>query len=170
MKTPQTRLFGALAGSVLLAGASAAAVIPMVNATNASDAADQKAAFGENAAESNQVAIEGIRTVENVQGSFSYTQDATTSNAEIADIFNKAAATLCEDLPTYIVDTAKGSLHITGGTSFESTVTELQEDDSVASVLMACVCASNVAGGGAITNANVSGVTIASIAQRAQAL
>lgn len=44
-----------------------------------------------------------------VEGTFSYTQDAVSSNAEISGVFCKAAATLCASLPTYGCEAVKAA-------------------------------------------------------------
>ena len=44
-----------------------------------------------------------------VEGTFSYTQDAVSSNAEISGVFRKAAATLCASLPTYGCEAVKAA-------------------------------------------------------------
>ena len=97
----------------------------------------------------------GARTVE---GSFSYDQDAVTANAEISGVFCKAAATLCASLPTYGCETAKAAA---------ITVAELAGEEGAASYVMACSCATNVAGGGAIANAEVEGVSLETLVQMA---
>lgn len=50
-----------------------------------------------------------------VEGTFSYTQDAVSSNAEIGGVFCKAAATLCASLPTYGCEAVKAAAVIRGG-------------------------------------------------------
>lgn len=59
---------------------------------------------------------------------------------------------------------------ITGGSTIEATVEDLASEDGAASYTVGCACSSNVAGGGAIVNADVSGVSLASVAQRVGAL
>ena len=99
----------------------------------------------------------GARTVE---GSFSYDQDAVSSNAEISGVFCKAAATLCASLPTYVTVAGPNA-------SFTATVDELAGEEGAASYVMACSCATNVAGGGAIANAEVEGVSLETLVQMA---
>ena len=108
----------------------------------------------------------GARTVE---GSFSYDQDAVTANAEISGVFCKAAATLCASLPTYGCETAKAAaITVAGpGASFTATADELAGEEGAASYVMACSCATNVAGGGAIANAEVEGVSLETLVQMA---
>ena len=53
--------------------------------------------------------------------------------------------------------------------AFEATVDEMAEGKGAKTLVMACACASNVPGGGAIANAEVSGVSLEAIAQMAGA-
>ena len=99
-----------------------------------------------------------------VEGTFSYTQDAVSSNAEISGVFCKAAATLCASLPTYGCE----SVTVAGpNASFTATVDELADEEEATSYVMACSCATNVAGGGAIANAEVEGVSLETLVQMA---
>ena len=97
-----------------------------------------------------------------VEGTFSYTQDAVSSNAEIGGVFCKAAATLCASLPTYGCEAVKAAAVTVAGpnASFTATVDELAGEEEATSYVMACSCATNVAGGGAIANAEVEGVSL----------
>lgn len=163
MKTSQAKLFGSLASSVMLVGAGAVVAAPAVGAVAADDAVAYAAPV--------DVATAPAKAgVANVQGDFGYTQLAVTSTADISGVFSKAAAVLCTGLPEYAVDGVAGALTITGGTQMQATVADMQADDAAASVLMACACASNPVGGGAVANADVSGVTLATVAALVQAL
>ena len=104
-----------------------------------------------------------------VEGTFSYTQDAVSSNAEIGGVFCKAAATLCASLPTYGCEAVKAAAVTVAGpnASFTATVDELAGEEGAASYVMACSCATNVAGGGAIANAEVEGVSLETLVQMA---
>ena len=90
-----------------------------------------------------------------VEGTFSYTQDAVSSNAEISGVFCKAAATAA-------------AVTVAGpNASFTATVDELAGEEEATSYVMACSCATNVAGGGAIANAEVEGVSLKTLVQMA---
>ena len=104
-----------------------------------------------------------------VEGTFSYTQDALSSNAEISGVFCKAAATLCASLPTYGCEAVKAAAVTVAGpnASFTATVDELAGEEEATSYVMACSCATNVAGGGAIANAEVEGVSLETLVQMA---
>ena len=101
-----------------------------------------------------------------MEGTFSYTQDAVSSNAEISGVFCKAAATLCASLPTYGCEAVKAAAVTVAGpnASFTATVDELAGEEEATSYVMACSCATNVAGGGAIANAEVEGVSLETLA------
>ncbi len=163
MKTSQAKLFGSLASSVLLVGAGAAVAAPAVTAVTGDDAVAY-------AAPVEKAAAPAKAGVADVKGDFGYTQLAVTSTTDITGVFSKAAAVLCTGLPDYAVEGVAGALTITGGTQMQATVADMQADDAAASVLMACACASNTAGGGAVANADVSGVTLATVAALVQAL
>ena len=51
--------------------------------------------------------------------------------------------------------------------SFTATVDELAGEEEATSYVMACSCATNVAGGGAIANAEVEGVSLETLVQMA---
>ena len=90
-------------------------------------------------------------------------------NAEISGVFCKAAATLCASLPTYGCEAVKAAAVTVAGpnASFTATVDELAGEEEATSYVMACSCATNVAGGGAIANAEVEGVSLETLVQMA---
>ena len=97
-----------------------------------------------------------------------------SSNAEISGVFCKAAATLCASLPTYGCEAVKAAavkaaaVTVAGpNASFTATVDELADEEEATSYVMACSCATNVAGGGAIANAEVEGVSLETLVQMA---
>lgn len=138
--------------SLLLAGLGA--VAPVV-------APDQQAFAQESIVDSAQGASV---TVKAVSGTFAYDQEGVTDNATLSGVFAKAAATLCQTLPQYCA-VCGGLIQVSGmGASFEATVADMAGDDEAAAGVMACACATNVAGGGAVANAGVSGVDIATVA------
>ncbi len=157
MKMTSAKVLGSVASSVLLVSAGAAVAAPALNATVGDDAVAYAAAADEVAATDAQNAVA-------VQGQFSYDQGKVTPTIEVASVFSKAAAALCVSLPDYVVPAASGPITIEGNTTMQATVSDMQSDDAAESVLMACACASNVAGGGAVANAEVSGVTLATVA------
>lgn len=105
-----------------------------------------------------------------VEGTFSYNQAMTTSNATITDVFSKAAAVMCHSMPEYTVANAK-AIRVGGaaGQSFSATVDQLGGQQNGRSLVIACACSTNGAGGGAIANAQASGVMLETIAAFANA-
>ena len=162
MKTSQAKLFGSVASSVLLVGAGAAVAAPAVSAVTA-DAGVAYAAVVDDAAPAKGA-------VADVKGDFGYTQLAVTSTTDITGVFSKAAAVLCAGLPDYAVEGVAGAIQVTGATGMQATVADMSADEAAQSVLMACACATNTAGGGAVANADVSGVTLATVAALVNAL
>lgn len=163
MKTTSAKVVGSVAGSILLASAGIAAAVPAMQVAGGGDSFAY-------AAVDNEVADEAGDTAVQVQGSFDFTQDTVSETSEISGVFSKAVASLCAGMPEYGISAVKGPLTITGGVTLEATVEEMQADDAAEAVLMACACASNVAGGGATVNASASGVSLATVASLAQAL
>ncbi|MEC4273641.1 hypothetical protein VJ923_10765 [Adlercreutzia sp. R25] len=105
-----------------------------------------------------------------VQGTFSYDQNATTSTQAIAEVFNKAATALCAGLPQYEVDAQGRAICVKSpGAAFSATVEDMVGEEGASNYVIGCSCASNGPGGGAVMNADVSGVTLAALAAMAQA-
>lgn len=153
MKTQTMKTLGGVMSAMALVsgGAGMAAIAPIQSA----EAAPQATVA---ATEAQEV----IAVVKAVEGTFSFTQNAVTSNETISNVFSKAAATLCASLPTYSADSAKVALLSvsTPDASFEATVADAAASEGSTSYMMACSCATNVAGGGAIANAEVEGVSL----------
>ncbi|MDO4443756.1 MAG: molybdopterin-dependent oxidoreductase [Slackia sp.] len=112
----------------------------------------------------------GERTVANVQGDFGYTQDAITSNDRIAAVFNRGAAALCDAATELtIASPSDWAISVTGdvANAYSATLAEL-ESDELTSTVMGCSCASNGVGGLAAINAEVTGVPLASVIEKAE--
>ena len=152
---------GAFAGAAMLAVSGAAAVVPAVaQPADAAVVADQ--------ASGKQAAATGVA---NVQGTFSFAQDVITANDTIGTVFAKAAATLCQ-CTTQEAATCCASAIAVGGdvaNAYSATVADMAGNDASTRVIMGCSCATNVAGGGAIANAEAEGVTLESVLAQAQA-
>lgn len=148
--TTSAKAIGAAASSLILLGSAALAATQQ--ATEASAAAE---ATG----------------VQRVEGQFSYDQGVVTSNETIASVFAKAAATLCQTTADgYGVYTAQAiKVSVAGLPTMEATVAEMAEEEGADSYVLGCSCASNAPGGGAIANAEVSGVSLASLMTMAAA-
>ena len=103
--------------------------------------------------------------VANVQGEFSASQETVTPLATIANMFQRATAAMCASLPDYDLSAMQGKITVMGDVDnpFDATVSEMAEEGEASSYTLKCACASNIPGGGAIANAQVEGVSLASI-------
>ncbi|WP_080798340.1 molybdopterin-binding protein [Arabiibacter massiliensis] len=165
MNETTTKVAGAFASLTLLVGAGAAVAVPAIQ-----DGADEAVRAGVTA-EDGAASESPLTNVSRVVGNFSFDQGVLSSNEEISNVFCKAAATLCSSLPGYGIERMQSSIDVSGdvGNAFSATVDEMKGEKGAASHVMACACASNVAGGGAIANAEVEGVSLESIAEMAEA-
>ena len=155
----------ALVGAVALATSGIAAAAPLLAGETAQEAPAAAQHHEEEFASSSRVKMA------NVQGEFSFDQSVLTDTSDISDKFMKAAATMCTNLATYF-ETVNAAPIAVGGdvdAEFSATLADMAEEEGTEAYEMACSCASNVAGGGAIANAEVEGVSLASIADLAQA-
>ena len=159
------KITGALTSLTLVAGAGA---VVASTATQAEAATDTQAAI---AVETGSQSESNLVNVPTVSGTFSYSQTALTPNKTITEVFCKAAATLCASLPDYGCSYVQASINVSGDVdnAFSATVSEMTDQEGAAKHVMACACASNVPGGGAIANAEVEGVSLESVAAMAQA-
>ncbi|MEC4272356.1 hypothetical protein VJ923_04170 [Adlercreutzia sp. R25] len=106
-----------------------------------------------------------------VEGDFSFSQSAVTSTSEFSQVFLKAASSLCASLPDYAVNGCSDlAVSVNGVTKIDGTIDDLIEEQGAVGSLMACACASNIPGGGAVANVGASGVSLESIAQAAGAM
>lgn len=153
---------------LMVAGAGAAAVVPALGAQQA--VAAPAAAAVQAQAGAVAPTTQTFAQVMDVVGCFAYDQLATTPAIDISSVFAKAAAALCASAPEYGLTCACGALQVTApGASLEATVPDLATEDEASSYTLKCACASNVAGGGAVANADVSGVSLAGVAKAAGA-
>lgn len=150
----------ALAASALLAASSTALAAPA-----ASVPADSPVP----AASATQQAQADLTAVAHVQGSFSFSQDEATPNQTIKQVFQKTSAALCNVTAAQrsFVDAFLISVGGDVPAPFEATVSQLVEEQGATVQLMGCSCTSNTAGGWAIANARVSGVSIEAVAAQA---
>lgn len=112
------------------------------------------------------------QTVANVQGDFGYTQATITPNEKIAAVFNRGAAALCNATTELtIASPSDWTISVTGdvANAYSATLAELESDEQTSTV-MGCSCASNGVGGLAVINAEVTGVPLASVIEKAQPL
>lgn len=111
----------------------------------------------------------GIVKADAVDGVFSYDQSNVTPNSTIASMFRRAVASLCNATDDFIVSNPlQWKLRVTGDVQeeFVATVDELAQEGSVQQ-LMTCSCGSNPADGAAIINAEVKGIPVTYLLERA---
>lgn len=165
MKDYKRIAFGSItAASLALGGASSAL------ATNAS--ADGTAADGAIAA----AQAEAIQTQANIivkadalEGTFVWDQETNTPNAVIAHTFRGATAALCGATTDFAeVNPLEWQISVTGSVdnAFTATVDEMASEESV-SQNMTCTCGGNPADGKAIVNADVKGIPVTYLVERA---
>lgn len=99
-----------------------------------------------------------------VQGEFSYTQDAITTNEAIRGVFAKASSAVCASLPTYDLSHTGLKMIVKNGSTETIACIEDMLDGKPSTQIVGCACSSNIAGGGAVANAEVSGMSIKSMA------
>lgn len=153
MKTSTMKTASALFGAAMMATAGIADVAP---------------AFADEVliAEAQDLEI-GQKSEQAVEGEFSFTQEKVTGMG----VFAKAAAAACASLPEYAVDCTCWTIALASGdTQLISSVKEMMADGEVGTHIMGCSCASNSPAGGAVANAEVSGVSLESVAAMVDAL
>lgn len=174
-KSMKLKAASTMMGAAMIMGGAMAALPAEAVAQGVPDAPGAVAAFAQDtAALGLEDAVAAPSTsVRQVQGEFSYDQATVTSNEAIANVFQKAAATLCQTMPEYGVSVAKagmGIIEVSGlDGSFSATVDDLADGEDFGAIV-GCACATNAPGGGAIANAEVEGVALATIAALAQAI
>lgn len=124
------------------------------------------------AATADRAAADGAAVaVPNVQGQFSFEQSTVTPNWQIAEVFQKGAATFCGSETELTVTAPEDwTISVSGDVAnpYTATLGEITADEGPQMTLMGCSCAANPAGGRAIINAEVTGVPLAEIIYRAQ--
>ena len=106
-----------------------------------------------------------------VYGEFSYDQQTLTPNSVIRSTFRGATATLCGATTDLVVDNPLGwKISVTGDVeqAFSLLVDELASEDSVRQV-MTCTCGGNPADGRASITAEVKGIPVTYLLDRAGA-
>ena len=143
---------GALASLTMIASMSAVPALAVApgDGADGNAAADPQAEVGENAA------VAGAVKVARAEGVFSYDQEAVTPNETIRTMFQKAVRVVC----------GAGIAFASENDAYTASVGDLAGDESVQQK-MTCTCGGNPAGGRAIVTANVKGIPIESILERA---
>lgn len=165
MNSTNAKTITALLGAVTLAASAGSTAMPLLAEGSA------QAPLQHTATCAGTEAPGGIVKEANVEGVFGFDQEVLSSTADISTQFSKAAAVLCANMPAYFETVEQRPIAVGGDVdaSFNATLSDLADEEGTDAYEMACSCASNVAGGGAIANAEVEGVSLASLANRAQA-
>ena len=165
MSNRSAKVLGALMGTTMVAGMGMAYAAPAL----ADEAGGSQAAGQEARSESSTVARSQV-SVADVQGEFAFNQDEITPNETIRGMFQKAVSAVCSQLPRYAAgDPDSWIIEVKGDVknAFSATLGELSEGDDVETKVMTCACSANQAGGGAIANAEVTGVPVRELIVRA---
>ncbi|WP_282191618.1 molybdopterin-dependent oxidoreductase [Adlercreutzia caecimuris] len=107
-----------------------------------------------------------------VEGDFSFTQEAVSSNEAIAKAM-RASAYLCANRAfegeAFEGDVSQWPIAVGGDVerAFVATVEELQADPDAQRAILGCSCSGNPADGGASVNAEVTGVSVAMLLEKA---
>ena len=104
-------------------------------------------------------------------GTFSYDQTELTLNSVIKDVFQRATSALCGATDDFVVaNPLEWKLAVTGevDNAFTAPVDELASENSVKQV-MTCTCGGNPADGKAIITADVKGIPVSHLLDRAEA-
>ena len=162
MKPTVTKVIGTAAGVTLLAPGIALAVPP-----EAPDAGVPDVAWTQ--VEASSQTVESTVSVPRVQGEFSYNQTTLTPNSRIAQVFQKAANALCQASCEMTVTAPEDwAISVSGDVenAYTATLGQLAAEDEQTTI-MGCACAGNTAGGAAVINAEVTGVPMPTIIERA---
>ena len=153
---------GALASLTMIASMSAVPALAVApgDGADGNAAADPQAEVGENAA------VAGAVKVARAEGVFSYDQDRQLT---IRTMFQKAVRVVCGAGIAFASENPLDwQLTVSGAVNdaYTASVGDLAGDESVQQK-MTCTCGGNPAGGRAIVTANVKGIPIESILERA---
>lgn len=158
----ESKIAGTVAGAALLGVSSMAMALP----------AEETPSLQISGNPAMQVAVDQVRplvAVSQVQGTFTFDQARVTPNAQIKDVFVKASASLCNTFS--VMDSALTNFYLSVGgdvpNPYSATVDEIASEEGSAVQLMGCSCTANSAGGWAVAQARVEGVSVASIAEKA---
>lgn len=156
---------GTLASLTMIASMSAVPALAVApgDGADGNAAADPQAEVGENAA------VAGAVKVARAEGVFSYDQEAVTPNETIRTMFQKAVRVVCgAGIALASENPLDWQLTVSGAVNdaYTASVGDLAGDESVQQK-MTCTCGGNPAGGRAIVTANVKGIPVESILERA---
>lgn len=168
MESKTKKIAGVVGSSLIVASMGLGATTAFADTTQA--AAPEADAMQ---AEATQANIGARQAVTQVLGTFAFTQDAVNSVDEIAQRLATAPDYLCghgvDGLEAADVAAEDWTIEVGGDVNrpYMTTVAELQDDPSAQTVLMGCSCAGNPADGRATVNAEVTGVSVKALIQKA---
>lgn len=155
-------LAGTMAASLLMGGAGTALAAEPVVQEDMGAAPAIESVANVSLATTRHAAAEGL---------FSYDQETVTPNDVIRNLFRRATAALCQGTEDFVAANPLGwQLSVTGDVAraFTADVGELASEESVQS-LMTCTCGGNPVDGAATITADVKGIPVAHLLDRAEA-
>lgn len=105
-----------------------------------------------------------------IHGDFAYDQQTITPNSVIRDVFRRATVALCNATDDFVVaNPLQWRIAVSGDVdqSFQLPVDELASESSVQQV-MTCTCGANPADGAATITADVKGIPVSHLLERAE--
>ena len=163
--TKKSLLAGGMSATLALSGAGLAA---LASEAPAAPTADQAAV----AQASESMGVAGTVAADATEGTFSYDQGTITPNEVIASTFRGATATLCNATDDFAqVNPLEWKLSVSGDVTdaFTAAVDELANESAVSQV-MTCTCGGNPADGRATITADVKGIPVSYLLDRAGAV
>lgn len=156
-----------IASAAMVAGGTMAAAAPIIAASAQAPvtAVEAPATIDEVSASANNGS--SFVRIANAHGVFAFVQDKLSSNEAIANVFTEAARLLCGSPADDLIGTEPLPIAVSAGDQQFVASTQDMEGDAPDTRILACSCAANLPGGGAIVNARVSGVSIEAIAATA---
>lgn len=164
MSKKSVKVCSAAVGTVMVLSAGMSAIAGISPADASAGSADASVIAGQHVDATAQ-SDETVAAPQRVEGQFSYSQEAITPTATISSMFSKAAAALCVSLPEYGEKSLLTGISVSvNGEVIGLSTGDIEKSEGTSSLLVGCACSSNGPGGGAIMNAEVSGVSVEALA------
>ena len=157
-------LLGTMAATLVISGGGTALAEEAPQGASDASSASTKADAASGVAPS-------VNEAEASQGEFAYDQTAITPNSIIKDVFQRATAALCNATDDFAAgNPLEWKITVSGDVdqAFTLPVDELASESSVQQV-MTCTCGGNPADGKAIITADVKGIPVSYLLDRAEA-
>lgn len=167
--TRTIRTAGIVATTVALVGAGAAMAPGLGCADGAAQALSENQSIASMTA-SSSLSADYVEQA-SVQGVFTFDQSTLTGNDAISKVFRKAAGALCGAKDALADDVQDWSISVGGDVkqAFSATLEDLADEGSSERKIITCACSNNLPAGGAIATAEVEGVPVAELLERAGA-